>query len=70
MNAANENWRTRLLISGAVVGALIGVATAFLLARAAEEHGQGPPQIKTMDAIRVAAGVVGTVRGIAALGRP
>lgn len=70
MNGTNENWKTRLLIGGALIGGLIGLATAFLLARAAEEQGDGPPQIKTMDAIRIAAGVVGTMRGIAALGRP
>lgn len=70
MNGMNENWKTRLLISGALIGGLIGLATAFLLARAAEEQGDGPPQIKTMDAIRIAAGVVGTMRGVAALGRP
>lgn len=64
----DSNWRTKTLILGAVVGALIGVGTAYLLARTAEESGGGPPQISTGDAIKSAIGIVGLVRGIASLG--
>lgn len=63
-----DNWRTKTLVVGAVVGALIGVATAYLLARTAEESGGGPPKITTGDAIKSAVGIVGLVRGIASLG--
>lgn len=63
-----DNWRTKTLVVGALVGALIGVATAYLLARTAEESGGGPPQISTGDAIKSAVGIVGLVRGIASLG--
>lgn len=62
------NWRTKTLIIGGVIGAIIGVGTAYLLARTAEESGGGPPQITTGDAIKSAIGIVGLVRGIAALG--
>lgn len=62
------NWRTKTLIIGGVIGALIGVSAAYLLARTAEESGGGPPQISTGDAIKSAIGVVGLVRGIASLG--
>lgn len=62
------NWRTKTLIIGGVIGALIGISTAYLLARTAEESGGGPPKISTGDAIKSAIGVVGLVRGIAALG--
>ncbi|MFW6068338.1 MAG: hypothetical protein ACOC9E_02015 [Chloroflexota bacterium] len=62
------NWRTKTLIIGGVIGALIGISTAYLLARTAEESGGGPPQITTGDAIKSAIGVVGLVRGIASLG--
>lgn len=65
----DPSWKSKFLISGALVGALVGLATAYLLARAAEEDGQGPPQVNTMDAIRVAMGVIGTMRGVAALGK-
>lgn len=53
---------------GAFIGALVGAGTAYLLARTAEESGGGPPQISTGDAIKSAIGIVGIVRGIAALG--
>lgn len=62
------NWRTKTLIVGGLIGALIGVSAAYLLARTAEERGGGPPQITTGDAIKSAIGIVGLVRGIAALG--
>lgn len=62
------NWRMKTLIIGGFIGALIGVSTAYLLARTAEESGGGPPQISTGDAIKSAIGIVGLVRGIAALG--
>lgn len=56
------------MIVGGVVGALIGVGTAYLLARTAEESGGGPPKITTSDAIKSTIGIVGLVRGIASLG--
>ena len=64
----NDNWRTKTLILGGIVGAIIGVGTAYLLARTAEENRGGPPQISTSDAIKSAIGIVGLVRGIASLG--
>lgn len=56
------------MILGGIVGALLGVGTAYLLVRTAEEKGGGPPQISTGDAIKSAIGIVGLVRGIASLG--
>jgi hypothetical protein len=64
----NDNWKTRVLITGGVLGALAGLSTAYLLARAAEEKGNGPPQISTSDGIKMAIAIIGVVRGIAALG--
>jgi len=64
----NDNWKTKVLITGGVLGALAGLSTAYLLARAAEEKGSGPPQISTGDSIKMAVAVIGVVRGIAALG--
>ena len=64
----NENWKTKTYIIGAVVGAAVGLGTAYLFARSAEERGSGPPRISTADAIKSAVGVIGIMRGIAALG--
>lgn len=66
--STTDNWKTKTLLVGAVVGAFIGVGTAYLLWRTAEESGGGPPEISTGDAIKSAIGVVGLMRGIAALG--
>ncbi|MEJ2746794.1 MAG: hypothetical protein P8183_02590 [Anaerolineae bacterium] len=63
----NSNWKTKILLIGAGLGAVVGLATAYLLARTAEENHDGPPQIKTSDAIKIGVNVIGVVRGIAAL---
>ena len=64
----NANWKTKTYVIGAVTGALIGLFTAFLLARSSEERGGGPPRVTTGDALKVGVGIIGLVRGIAALG--
>jgi hypothetical protein len=66
---ADDNWKTKTYIVGLVVGALFGAGTAYLLVRTAEESGSGgPPSISTGDFIKSAVGIVGVMRGIAALG--
>lgn len=64
----DQQWKTRTLLIGALVGALLGAGTAYLMNRTAEESGGGPPQITTGDAVKAAIGVVGVMRGIASLG--
>ncbi len=63
-----NNWKTKTYIIGGVVGALIGLGTAFLLARSSDERGGGPPKVTTGDFLKVGVGIIGLVRGIAALG--
>lgn len=65
-----NNWKTKLFVGGALLGALAGLGTAYLMIRTAEEYDGSPPEIKTTDAIRVAINVIGLVRGVAALGGP
>ena len=37
-NAAKQNWKTKILIVGAVIGALTGLGAAYLLVQQAEEE--------------------------------
>lgn len=65
----NNDWKTKTYLIGTFVGAAIGFGTAYLFARSAEERGDGAaPRISTADAIKSAVGVIGIMRGIAALG--
>jgi hypothetical protein len=64
----DANWRPRVLIIGAVAGTVLGLGTAYLLVRSADERHGGPPEVSTGDLLKVALGVVGLVRGIASLG--
>ena len=61
------NWKIKTILIGTLLGALIGLATAYLLARTAEENQDGPPKIKTGDALKAGVNIIGVVRGIAAL---
>lgn len=65
-----NNWKTNTLLIGAIVGAIAGVGTAYLMIRTAEENEGHPPKIQTTDAIKAALNVIGLIRGIAALGNP
>ncbi len=65
---SNPNWKTNLLLVGAVGGALIGAGTAYLLARSAESNRGGPPEITTKDLLSTGIAIIGVIRGIAAMG--
>jgi hypothetical protein len=64
----DNSWKTKTYIIGAVAGALLGLGTAFLLARSSDERSGGPPEVSTMDALKIGIGIIGLVRGIASLG--
>ena len=68
MPEISDNWKIKVLAGSAVLGALIGLGTGYLLTRTADETGSGPPEIKTTDGVRIAISVIGLVRGIVALG--
>ena len=68
MPQTDGNWKTKILISSAVIGAVVGLATGYLLSRTVDDSGGDKPEINTMDAIKAAVGVIGVMRGIAALG--
>jgi gas vesicle protein len=64
-----NSWRTKVMLIGAVAGAAVGLGTAYLLARTAEEESNGPPRISTADALKASVSIIGVVRGIASLAK-
>jgi hypothetical protein len=64
----SENWQTKVLLAGGLIGAVVGLLTSWLLVRTARETRGGPPSITTGDAIKVGVTTIGLVRAIAALG--
>ncbi len=64
---STENWKMKILLIGTALGAVVGLGTAYLLARTAEENHDGPPKIKTGDALKIGVNIIGVIRGIASL---
>jgi hypothetical protein len=60
-----ENWRPRVLIIGGVLGALVGVAAAYLLIQRAEED--KPPKMNVGEGVKLGVMVFGLLRSIASL---
>jgi len=62
-----DNWKTKTLVSGTIIGALIGVATAYLLIKRAESE-EAQPKLSPGEGIQVGLGVLGLMRLIAGFG--
>jgi hypothetical protein len=62
-----DNWKPRMLIIGAVLGALVGVGAAYLISQQAERSGK-KPEISAGSGIRLGLLVLGLLRQVAALG--
>ncbi len=66
--------RARILLTGLGLGALVGLLSSYLYARAAEENANAETgaveSISTGQALAVLLAVLGVVRQIAALGKP
>ncbi len=68
------NLRTKVLLFGGIVGALLGVGAAYLYLREAtvdvtEEGAEKLPAVQPGDALKVSLGVLTAIRGIVGLGR-
>ncbi|GAB4572098.1 MAG: hypothetical protein Kow0077_10610 [Anaerolineae bacterium] len=62
-------WKTRTYLIGAVLGLLLGLLSAYLFVRAAEESSGGQPKkIKTGDAMKMTLSILTLVRQIAEIG--
>ena len=64
---AGDNWQTRVLLVGAVVGALVGVGGAYLLVQRAEKN-QERVSMGAGDAVKLGVLVFGLLRSVAQLG--
>lgn len=63
----NNNWQTKTMVIGAVIGAVMGVIGAYILVQASEKAG-GRPQISAGDGVKVGLGVMAVLRLLADLG--
>lgn len=62
-----DGWKPRLLLLGAAVGALVGLAGAYLLVQRAEERGTRP-RLDAGEGIRLSVLLMGLLRQVATLG--
>jgi len=60
-----KNWKPRILIIGGVLGALVGVAAAYLLIHRSEED--KPPKMSVGEGVKLGVLVFGLLRSIATL---
>jgi len=67
-NQTNKGWQKRFLLIGAILGAIAGLAAAWMLVQSAEKKNGGPPEISGADMLRSTVGIIGIIRGIASLG--
>jgi hypothetical protein len=71
----NVNLRTRVLLLGGIIGALLGVSVAYLYLRSApiqvDESGREHlPAVPPGEAIRAGRGILTAIRQIVSLGQP
>lgn len=67
----DAGWRPRVFLLGGLLGALLGLLSAYLYVRAAEERygGAKPPEAPdTGDAVRLGTALLGIIRTIAEWG--
>ncbi|MBA4420718.1 MAG: hypothetical protein C0391_06195 [Anaerolinea sp.] len=65
----SNNWKTRVLIIGGVVGLISGLGAAYLLIRRSEEA-QRQPQLTTSDGVKIGMGMAGIFKLISDLASP
>ena len=61
------NWKPRVLIIGAVLGALVGLGAAYLFTQRAEDPYR-QPEFRAGDGIKLGLMLLGLMRGVAELG--
>ena len=62
------NWRVKTLLLGGVIGALTGLAAAYMLVQRAERQGE-PPKLGAGEGVKLGVWVLGLLRRIGDLGQ-
>ena len=69
-----KSWKSQVYVIGAAVGSLLGLVSAYLYARAAEEEaerkGGKPDKIPTSQLLTLGLAALGLIRQITELGKP
>lgn len=63
-----ENWKPKILLAGAVIGAAVGVVAAYLMINNAER--EGPPKVTASHGVKLGMLVFGLLRSVASLMKP
>lgn len=68
MDVENEDsWKTKTIMAGAILGAILGIGGAYLLINNAERHGK-KIGISVKDGLKLSVLLMGTLRQVAQLG--
>lgn len=62
------NWRTRTMLLGGLLGAMTGLAAAYILIQRSED-GEQPPKIGPGEGVRLGLLLLGLLRQVTELGR-
>lgn len=70
LQAEQQSWKTRVYLIGGAVGSIIGLLSAYLFSRTAEENlDRKPAAIPTTQLLGLGLAVLGVIRQIAELGK-